>query len=468
MNAGRIDSSLHNEGVMNVRKLKKASSMAFAVMVALSLLAGCANGTSSKPEASADNSATKAVAGNSEGASKAEKKPEDYKGEITVWTWWKPYFDESIADFNKTYPNVKVNLTVMGWGDYVTKFETAKASGGELPDVAMAESYWWGRFLSYKNTFVDLSTLGFKKSDIVDAASNAVVDADGRFVAIPQGLGLGAIWYRKDLAKEVFGTDDAATIAGKYSSMQDFILNAGKEVKEKSGGKLTAFTNATDVMEGLIASQVAAGKSYVDGDTLKVKENMTSAYQTLDTALKEGYIAKVNGPAMDAAWASGKVVFFPSAGWREGTIPANDKDGKGRWGVFAPPGGEYFRGGTAELIVDKGDPNKAELAALFIKHRLFSEAGMKVNNKFGNLTAVKDIQEKKLTNGVNDYFGQDITAYFYNVLSSMKPVKYGKHDSVIEDQLKAVALDMEKSGLEPDKAVEKAIAEIKAKDDTIK
>jgi hypothetical protein len=50
----------------------------------------------------------------------------------------------------------------------------------------------------------------------------------------------------------------------------------------------------------------------------------------------------------------------------------------------------------------------------------------------------------------------------------MKPVKYGKHDSVIEDQLKAVALDMEKSGLEPDKAVEKAIAEIKAKDDTIK
>jgi multiple sugar transport system substrate-binding protein len=451
---------------MNVRKLKKVSGLVLASMMTMSMIAGCANGNSSNSGTAADSSATKAPVNSAN--IKTEKKPEDYKGEITVWTWWKPYFDESIADFNKTYPNVKVNLTVMGWGDYVTKFETAKASGGALPDVAMAESYWWGRFLSYKNTFVDLSTLGFKKSDIADAASNAVVDADGKLVAIPQGLGLGAIWYRKDLAKEVFGTDDAATIAGKYSSMQDFILNAGKEVKEKSGGKLTAFTNATDVAEGLLASQVAAGKSYIDGDTLKVKENMTSAYETLDKALKGGYIAKVNGPAMDAAWASGKVVFFPSAGWREGTIPANDKDGKGRWGVFAPPGGEYFRGGTAELIVDKGDPNKAELAALFIKHRLFSEAGMKVNNKFGNLTAVKDVQQKKLTNGVNDYFGLDITAYFYDVINHMKPVKYGKHDSVIEDQLKAVALDMEKSGLEPATAVEKAISAIKSKDDSIK
>lgn len=455
------------KGVIDVRKSKKVLSALFSGMMVLSLLAGCGNGNSSNSETSTNGSDPKASGNSVDASVKAEKKPEDYKGEITVWTWWKPYFDESIADFNKTYPNVKVNLTVMGWGDYVTKFETAKASGGTLPDVAMAESYWWGRFLSYKDTFVDLTTLGFNKTDIVDAASNAVVGADGKFVAIPEGLGLGAIWYRKDLAKEVFGTDDAAEIAGKYSSMQDFIINAGKEVKEKSGGKLTAFTNATDVMEGLIASQVSSGNSYVDGDTLKVKENMTSAYQTLDTALKEGYIAKVNGPAMDAAWASGKVVFFPSAGWREGTIPANDKDGKGHWGVFAPPGGAYFRGGTAELIVDKGDPEKAELAALFIKHRLYSESGMKVNNKFGNLSAIKDIQQKKLTNGVNDYFGLDITAYFYDVISQMAPVKYGKHDSVIEDQLKAVALDMEKSGLEPERAVEKAIEAIKSKDDTI-
>lgn len=448
--------------------LKKVWSALFACMMVLSLVAGCANGNSSNSGASTGGSSTQEASDNSAGASTEEKKPEDYKGEITVWTWWKPYFDESIADFNKTYPNVKVNLTVMGWGDYVTKFETAKASGGALPDVAMAESYWWGRFLSYNNTFVDLSTLGFNKIEIADAASNAVVDSDGKFVAIPQGVGLGAIWYRKDLAKEVFGTDDAAEIAGKYSSMQDFILNAGKEVKEKSGGKLTAFTNATDVTEALIASQVSAGNSYVDGDTLQVKENMASVYETLDKALKEGYIAKVNGPAMDAAWASGKVVFFPSAGWREGTIPANDKDGKGRWGVFAPPGGAYFRGGTAELIVDKGDPEKAELAALFIKHRLYSESGMRVNNKFGNLSAIKDIQQKKLTNGVNEYFGLDITAYFYDVISGMSPVKYGKHDSVIEDQLKGAALDMEKSGLEPEKAVEKAIEAIKSKDDSIK
>lgn len=446
-----------------MKKLAKILSLVMVCIFTAGIFAAC--GTSSTPTPVADATATVATATDTAASTVvAEKQPADYKGEISVWTWWKPYFDESIADFNAAYPNVKVNLTVMGWGDYEPKFTTAKAAGSALPDVALAESYWWGKFLSYKNTFLDLSTVGFKQEDLVDSVSKVVVNEEGKFVAIPQGVGVGVIWYRKDLALKYLGTED---LNGKYATWSDLINLAGKEIKEKSGGKAFAFTNATDLIEGLYCSLKTSGKSYIDGSKLMVKENDSEAFNLLDAALKNGYVAKVNGPALDASWSKGDVVFFPSAGWREGSIPSSDKDGSGRWSVMSAPGSAYFRGGTAEMIVDNKDKDKAELAALFIKHRLFTDAGMKVNNKNGNLSAVKAIVDKKLTNGVNPFYGLDVTAFLYDILSKMPPANYGKYDNLVESEMKAAALEMEQSGLAPDKAVDKAIAAVKSKDEGI-
>jgi multiple sugar transport system substrate-binding protein len=443
---------------------KRSVSLVLLVGMIMSLLAGC-GGNNNKPasesavstEPSASASATA-----SETTGEVEKKPEDYKGEITVWTWNNDYFKERVADFNATYPNVKVNLTFMGWGDYLTKFETTKASGGGLPDVALAESYWWGKMLSYKDTFLDLSTLGFNKTDLLASAADAIMNEEGKFVAIPEGLGVGAIWYRKDLAKQYLGTDDANELATKLSTWDEF-FKAGDTIKDQSGGKVYLTPNATDTIEALIGSLKTAGKSYVDGDKLLIADNMTPAFQYVETGLKSGTIGKLEGPAADAAWSQGNVVFFPSAGWREGFIPSVDKDGKGRWGVMEPPGGSYFRGGTAELVVDNKDQAKAELAALFIKHSLFSEQGMKVNNKFGNVSSVKSIVDSKLTNGVNEFYGQDLTAIFYEWLSKMPAAKYGKSDSIIEDALKTQANAIQKAGITAAVAISNAAKEIKDK-----
>ncbi|WP_158602345.1 ABC transporter substrate-binding protein [Cohnella endophytica] len=445
---------------------KRSTSLLLLVGIVVSLLAGCgnkdnnsANGNAS-PSPSAEPSVS-ASASPSESTGDTEKKPEDYKGEITVWTWNNDYFKERVADFEATYPNVKVNLTTMGWGDYLTKFEATKASGGDLPDVALAESYWWGKMLGYKDIFLDLGTVGFNKEDLVASASEAVVNQEGKFVAIPEGLGVGAIWYRKDLAKQYLGTDDANELAAKLSTWDDF-FKAGDTIKSQSGGKVFLTPNATDSIEALIGSLKTSGKSYVDGDMLTL-DNMKPAFQYVEQGLKSGTIGKLEGPAADAAWSQGNVVFFPSAGWREGFIPNVDKDGKGRWGVMVPPGGSYFRGGTAELIVDKKDPAKAELAALFIKQSLYTEQGMKINFKYGNVSAVKSFVDNKVTNGVNEFYGVDLTALYYDWLSKMPPAKYGKNDSIIEDALKTQANAIQKAGITADAALSNAAKEIKDK-----
>ena len=434
----------------------KLTSLMLIVILVVSVLVGCASKTNAEPEA------TPTAVVEETPAAPEEMAPADYVGEIDVWTWWQDYFDASIADFNAMYPNVTVNLTTMGWGDYLPKFETAKAAGTGLPDIALAESTWWGKFLGYEDTFVDLTTLGFNKEDLVEAAGNVVVNTEGKFVAIPQGLGVGCIWYRKDLAKEYLGTDDPDELAARFSTWEDFI-NAGAEVKEKSNGEVYLLTNALDTIEALIGSLKTNGKSYVDGDTLTVAENMPYAFDLLQQALDAGYIAKVDGPAVDAAWASGSVIFFPSAGWREGFIPNQDPEGAGRWSLMMPPGGSYFRGGTAEMIVDNGDETRAQLAGLFLKHRMYSKEGMQVNNDFGNLSGVKAVHEAKLTNGLNDYYGIDITNLFYGWLADMPAAVYGSYDSIIEDSLRAAANDMQNIGISADEAVENAIADIRSK-----
>lgn len=446
---------------------KRSASLLLLVGMTVSVLSGCgsndnkSNSGNASPSPSAEPSIS-ASASPSESTGATEKKPEDYKGEITVWTWNNDYFKERVADFTATYPNVKVNLTTMGWGDYLTKFETTKASGGELPDVALAESYWWGRMLGYKDVFLDLGTVGFNKEDLVASAAEAVVNEEGKFVAIPEGLGVGTIWYRKDLAKQYLGTDDATELGAKLSSWDEF-FKAGETIKTASGGKVYLTPNATDTIEALIGSLKTSGKSYVDGDKLLVAENMKPAFDYVEQGLKSGTIGKLEGPAADASWSQGNVVFFPSAGWREGFIPNVDKEGKGRWGVMEPPGGSYFRGGTAELIVDKKDPAKAELAALFIKHSLYTEQGMKINFKYGNVSAVKSMVENNVTNGVNDFYGVDLTVLYYGWLSKMPAAKYGKNDSIIEDALKTQANAIQKASITADKAIENAVKEIKDK-----
>jgi len=448
-------------------KKRSASMLLIAGVMAISIT-GCGNsGNSGNDPANGNNPAapTTEASGNvspSNTTGAAEKKPEDYKGEISVWTWNNDYMKERITDFNALYPNVKVNLTTMGWGDYLTKFETTRASGGALPDVALAESYWWGKMLSYTDVFLDLGTVGFNKEDIIASAADAVTNEQGEFVAIPEGLGVGAIWYRKDLAKQYLGTDDAGELAAKLSTWDEF-YKAGDTIKSQSGGKVFLTPNATDSIEALIGSLKTAGKSYVDGDKLTIADNMRPAFEFVEKGLKAGTIGKLEGPAADAAWSQGNVVFFPSAGWREGFIPNVDKEGKGRWGMMVPPGGSYFRGGTAELIVDNKDPLKAELAALFIRHSMYSEQGMKVNIKYGNVSAVKSIVDSKLSNGVNDFYGADLTATFYDWLSEMPAAKYGKYDSIIEDALKTQANAIQKAGITADMALSNAAKEIKDK-----
>src|SRR5436190_15218003 len=105
-----------------------------------------------------------AAAGLIAGPAMADDQP---SGEITVWSWniAAEALDMLVPDFNKQYPNVKVNVVNMGHADVRTKALAGCAAGGtDLPDVVTiendeAETYW----AQFPDCFVNLKTVGIDK-----------------------------------------------------------------------------------------------------------------------------------------------------------------------------------------------------------------------------------------------------------------------------------------------------------------
>ena len=87
-----------------------------------------------------------AACGTDEPAAPAQTDPKDLKAELT---WWDtsdpknegPAFQELIAKFNQTYPNVKINYQSVPFGEAQNKFKTAAAAQSGAPDILRARRF---------------------------------------------------------------------------------------------------------------------------------------------------------------------------------------------------------------------------------------------------------------------------------------------------------------------------------------
>ena len=195
----------------------------------------------------------------------SEPLPEDYEGTLTMWGWDDPYFEGITKAFNKKYPNVKFEYTPMANGDSLQKYQTALATGTELPDIG------WAIIDSRAKVFEldmweDLSAepYNFDINEVYDYLHPKMVNSKGAVCGIEQCLSPAGIAYRKDLAKEYLGTDDPKELEAMFPDWEAFI-EKGKEVLEKSDGKVYMWPGIADAQQ-FIREQGAV--SWIDGDTI--------------------------------------------------------------------------------------------------------------------------------------------------------------------------------------------------------
>jgi len=459
--------------IVNNRKLGKWVGGFTSLALLAGLLAACGgNGNEASPSASSP-----AAGGGASPSASAPADPTQLSGTVKVWDWDEAFQQGMIAEFNKKYPNIKVEVTVVNPNDYLQKLQSGIASGSDVPDVILGES-------AYRGKLFDLGVLdnleaapyNFDKSAILDYVVPYVSNADGDVIAVDQTLTPAGFAYRRDLAKEYWGTDDPAELEKLISSWDDFIVK-GKELKERSGGKVLMFPGLGDAYIALRGQNFV---SYVNGNEIDLTTKLQAPLQRLFEMRDAGILGKNElwTPAWSASMAKGEFMFYPMAPWgAKWHISANDPEGSGRWGLVKAPEGGFTRGGTAIGIYK--DSKAKEAAWAFIEFAYLSDEGSAYNFKtFGNMTSSRSFYEteKALIDapGPYDEFfgGQNLAKYFIEkIVPDMKGEAQSQYDSVVDSVFNALyPLWMKDGSVNADSALQKFIQETrnKASDATVK
>lgn len=458
------------------KRSKRLAGLA-SVILLTGLLAACGgNGNESSPSPSpsqpAGSASASAPASGSEGSD-----PTQLSGTIKVWDWDEAFQQGMIPEFNKKYPNIKVEVTVVNPNDYLQKLQSGIASGSDVPDVILGESAYRGKLFDLEVLDnLESAPYNFDRSTILDYVVPYVSNAKSEIVAVDQTLTPAGFAYRRDLAKQYWGTDDPAELEKMIGTWDDFIAK-GQELKEKSGGKVLMFPGLGDAFIALKGQNFA---SYVNGKEIDLTGKLQKPLQQLFEMRDAGILGKNElwTPAWSASMAKGEFMFYPMAPWgAKWHISANDPDGSGRWGLVKAPEGGFTRGGTAVGIYK--DSKVKEAAWAFIQFVYLSDEGSAFNFKtFGNMTSSKSFYEthKDLIEapGPYDEFfgGQNLAKYFIEkIVPDMKGEPQSGYDSVVDSVFNSLyPLWTKDQSATAESALAKFISETKnkAQDATIK
>ncbi len=357
------------------KKSKKMLAIAMTGAMAISMLTGCGDSSGS----SADTAAAET---SSEAASSEEA--------ITLTIWdWDSTFSEYMTDYyTQSHPNVTFNFVNVASTDYFQKLQGALSSGEGVPDIILCE-------MGYRGKVFDLGILddltqapyNLDSSEMYDFAVSLGSDKNGTLMGVEQQVCPSGLAYRRDLAKEYFGTDDPAELEAMFTDWDSFI-EAGKEVQEKSGGSEYMLPGVATCAFYILRNQDCA--EYITDDTIDITSRYSDDVNTLSEMMAANIIMPGDSETTIAdGFAKGAFIFYPCAPWVEKWyISANDPDGSGNWGLMECPGGGFTFGGTS-VGVYKDSPNK-EAAWDYIRYTYCDGEGTnEAYEQFGFMSGFK-------------------------------------------------------------------------------
>lgn len=364
---------------------KRLARVLAATLAASTVLTGCGGGSEKK-----------SVNGKAPEKQKITEDVTKTEGEINVWTnLSQDEMNFYVEEFNKIVPGVKVNVTVMPSKEYRTKLQNAFRTGTNAPDVATFE----------------ISDFGvYKDSDMLENLSQEQYGAD----AISKDM----IPYVDEL------------------SSWDKIVETGKQVYEKSGGKIALLDDVESVLQ-LYASY--KGQAWVDENNHIIDdEYMLEMYEMMDTVVKNKVDAEAD--MWSAGWTSGmysKDMFIltclPTWGLNfciKPGIPADEMDkAANTWGYMQAPI-PYQNGGTWYGMYSKSENKDAAWA--WIKTMTSNEDYL-VNglaNTWGDFPGYIPAIERCIEEGHTDIVtgDQQYFADFYETAKNVKGDPMTKYD----------------------------------------
>jgi len=304
----------------------------------------------------------------------------EVSGTVTTWTWNLEFSKLFKAAFEAKFPKVTNILVPVSSSDYPTKLQTALAAGAGAPDEVELDGAYLIQFLN-SGMFEDLSKPPYSAdvSQIPRFLEERLTNDKGQLIGISNESDPGELYYRRDVAKQYFGTDDPKTIGdllGSGAPTWDKFIAAGTKLRQASGGKVSLVAGLTDMFTMMTRQPNGAWHA---GNKLLITKNYLPMFRTLEAIRKAGIDAKLQqwSPEWNSSFASGSVLAYPGAPWYVGyVISQNDKNAKGNWAMVGNPVGNWWFGGGGFAVCSL---SKSKAAAWeWVKFRTIDKEGVKV------------------------------------------------------------------------------------------
>ena len=340
---------------------------------------------------------------------------DDLSGTLEVWSSGEE-LGRFVEGFNTVYPNIKVNITVVPNSDFIAKLTPTLAGGEGAPDIYTGESDYV-KYLVDSGYWDDLKQEPYNAdtSDMWEYVASVGTDASGALRAVSWQASPGSIMYRRDMAKDVFGTDEPEEVAALLGSNQA-MLDAAAKLKEKG---IKMFASWQDIMNMQFSNRA---EPWVVEDKLNIDESMLEFMDMAKTITENGYDLGVDpwAPEWIAAVESDDTFCYvlPSWGYQFVVKPgANTTIGK--WAMCQGPV-PYVKGGTW-LGIYKNSPNK-DLAWAFLEYCcLNSEAQQAYAAEYGEFVSLKSADEALAKGDGEEVLAGQNPFMFYNDQMSKLP-----------------------------------------------
>ena len=354
----------------------------------------------------------------------------DLSGTLEVWGWTTdPQYQ--IEAFEKAYPNVTVNYTMIGT-DYDTKMQTIVDNRTEGPDVFYADVKTVKNYIESDawETLTD-DPYNIDVSDSEDYTVKIASDSEGNVKALSYQATPGGFWYKRDLAKKYLGTDDPDEISEMLSTTEG-MLDVAEKLKEGSNGETHMFASYKDLWQ--FANYGMRSVAWVDGNKFQMDDYIPEFFDLAKTVRDNDYDAKIDtwSEAWYASCADDSVFGYAEPTWGlQYVIQTGAPDSEGNWGLASMPAA-YFNGGSY-LGIYQESQNK-ELAAEYVKFVCTNKDFLAQYAKDkGDYTSLKSVNKEIADGGYEESWcaGQNTFKFFSDQMDKINTDIVTKYDDTI-------------------------------------
>ena len=317
----------------------------------------------------------------------AVEEPAAEKTVLNVWSFTNEIYTMAVA-FQERHPDVEVRYTMipMTDGEYQTKL-MATLGTNTVPDVVALEAAFVKSYVE-SDFLADLTDMMVYAEELeVYPFVYEVGTHEGVVKAYAYQATPGALFYRRSLANEYFGTDDPTEIQALLDNMELY-TEAAEVVKEQSGGDTYMVSSSGDFMNLFYANRE---QPWIVDNTLTVDPMVNrmvetakifrdNGYESRAQQWQEGWFAGMNDSLTDAAGNPKQVFsyFLPTWGLPYVLAPnATTADGSkstaGDWAAI--PGPLPYQWGGTWLGVMK-ETSKMDLAKEFVRFCTLDEENL--------------------------------------------------------------------------------------------